>query len=66
MHERPGLICVGWGQAVKEALNEAVQARTFVARIPAHTLSPLEIETLTFIFQGRHCDAEDEAAQADS
>eukprot|EP00961_Rhodomonas_salina_P165378 2228152-Rhodomonas_salina.2 len=39
--------------AVKEAFNEGAKARTFVARIPAHTLNPLEIETLSFIFQGR-------------
>eukprot|EP00961_Rhodomonas_salina_P149641 2014633-Rhodomonas_salina.1 len=39
--------------SVKEAFNEGAKARTFVARIPAHTLNPLEIETLTYMFQGR-------------
>eukprot|EP00961_Rhodomonas_salina_P268830 3632879-Rhodomonas_salina.2 len=40
-------------KSVKEAFNEGAKARTFVARIPAHTFNSLEIETLTYMFQGR-------------
>jgi len=49
-----------FNKAVKEALHEGARARTFVARVPAHTLSPLEIETLTYMFQGAKRDDEEE------
>lgn len=39
-------------KAVHEALQEGEKARTFVARIPAHTFKQLEVKTLCCLFQG--------------
>jgi len=37
--------------AIREARKEAAKARDFVARIPAYTLSQLEIDTVASIFE---------------
>lgn len=48
-----GIYLMLFRNAVAEALREGERARTFVARIPAHTFSSLEVKTLCFLFQGK-------------